>query len=52
MKLIHALILMFFVLIALYLGLGPTGNHGASVATVFNAGGPQVVSTVKALQGR
>lgn len=52
MKLLHALIITFFVLIALYLGLGPASNHGAAVATVFNAGGPQVVSTVKALQGR
>ena len=46
------IILMFFVLIALYLGLGPTGNHGAAVASVFNAGGPVIVNTTKALQGR
>lgn len=49
---IKLIILMFFVLIALYLGLGPVGQNGKAVASVFNAGGPVVTNTVKALQGR
>lgn len=52
MKLWHALLLGFFIIIALNLGLGPVGNHGGAVATMFNAGGPQLVNVTKALEGR
>lgn len=48
MSLLHALLLGFFILIALYLG---TKNAGG-VAQIFNAGGPQVVKITEALQGR
>ena len=52
MKLFHALILGVFIIIALNVALGPVGNHGQSVATMFNAGGPAAVNITKALEGR
>jgi hypothetical protein len=48
MRLAHALILLFFVSIFLYLGLKNSGG----VATIFNSGGPQIVKETVALQGR
>jgi len=48
MKFLHAMGLLFFLSILVYLGV----THGTDVASIFNSGGTQGVNMTKALQGR
>lgn len=48
MKVIHLIVLLFFVSILLYLGL----KNANGVATIFKAGSPAVNSLASTLQGR
>lgn len=48
MNLVHSLMFGMGMLILLYLAV----KNADGVAKIFNAGGPQVINTVKSLQGR